>query len=131
MKFFRETTTGHKVLLGRGTWESLPSKLENRTNIVISRHDVTGADEVVHDLPKFIRENKDTDEENFVIGGGMVYFELLPHAKRLYITEVDAEDKSADTFFPNFDKTNYEQTLIKKGSENGLNYSIVKYIKIN
>lgn len=129
MKFFRETTTGHKILMGRKTWESLPGKLKNRENIVISRHEVEGADQSVNDLAKFIAEYKDTPEEIFVIGGGMVYTELLPYAKRLYLTEVDAADADADSFFPEFDKSNYSAELIKKGSDNGLNYTITKYTK--
>lgn len=129
MKFFRETTLNHKILMGRGTWESLPNKLKNRQNIVISRHDVKNADEVVHDLTAYIEENKDTREEIFVIGGGMVYFELLPHAKNLYLTEVEATVPDADVFFPAFDKTKYSHNLITKGKDNDLAYSIVKYIK--
>lgn len=129
MKFFRETTDGHKIVMGRKTWESLPGKLKNRTNIVISRHDVEGADEHISDLPQFIDKNKDTDEEIFIIGGGMVYFEFLKHAKNLYLTEVDASADDADTFFPAFDKTDYSSKIIKKGKEDDLDYSIVQYIK--
>lgn len=129
MKFFRETTTGHKVLMGRKTWESLPGKLKNRENIVISRHEVEGADQSVNDLAKFIAEYKDTPEEIFVIGGGMVYTELLPHAKRLYLTEVDATDANADSFFPEFDKSAYTKELIRKGKDNDLTYSIIRYTK--
>ncbi|MBR2658300.1 dihydrofolate reductase [Candidatus Saccharibacteria bacterium] len=129
MKFFRETTSGHKVVMGRKTWESLPGKLKNRTNIVISRHNIEGADDCVSDITDFIEKNKDTDEEIFIIGGGMVYFEFLKHAKNLYLTEVDASDDSADTFFPTFDKSKYSIEVIKKGSEDDLNYSIIKYTK--
>ena len=129
MRFFRETTKGHSVLMGRKTWESLPKKLPGRKNIVISRHEIEDADECVSDLATFITENKNTDEEIFVIGGGMVYFELLPHAKRLYITEIDASDLEADTFFPKFNKSDYREEVIKEGNENGFNYKIVQYTK--
>lgn len=128
MQFFRETTKGHKILMGRKTWESLPGKLPNRTNIVISRHSVEGADETVTDLASFIKENEDTDEEIFVIGGGMVYFELLKYAKNLYLTEVD-ETVEADTFFPEFDKNNYEKEVIKEGKDHDLAFVILKYTK--
>lgn len=129
MDFFKHTTMGHKILMGRKTWESLPGKLSDRENIVVSRHPVAGADSTVSNLQKFVSEHQDADEEIFVIGGGMVYFELLPHAKHIYLTEVDSEHP-ADSFFPDFDKSLYSVDLIKKGSENGLNYSIVKYTKI-
>ena len=137
MKFFRETTLNHKVLMGRKTWESLPEKLKNRENFVVSRNEDSvntkpgpeTADKIITNLPKFISENKDTEEEIFVIGGGMLYLELLPYAKNIYLTEIDATDPDADTFFPNFDKTKYEKSVIKKGKENDLAYSIIKYIK--
>ena len=129
MKFFRETTSGHKVVMGRKTWESLPHKLPNRTNIVISSQDVEGPDEVIHDVLKFITENKDTEEEIFVIGGGKIYEEFLPDAKKIYLTEVEAEDLAADTFFPEFDKLKYDKRVIKKGKENDLAFTISEYTK--
>ena len=127
MKFFREKTTGHKVVMGFNTWKSLPGKLKNRENIVISYDDVNGPDLVIKDIAKFIKENKDTDEEIFIIGGGMIYREFLPYAKTLYLTEVEKTDPSATIFFPNFDKSEYQRKIIKKGSENDLDFHIVHY----
>ena len=129
MKFFKETTMGHKIVMGRKTWESLPGKLPGRTNIVISRNSVEGADETISDLTSFIRENENTSEDIFVIGGGMVYFEFLRYAKKLYLTEVDAGDKEADTFFPEFDKVEYKQRVIKEGKEHDLTFVISEYTK--
>ncbi len=129
MKYFRDTTKGHKIVMGRKTWESLPGKLPNRENIVISRHPVDNADATITDLTEFIAQNKDTDEEIFIIGGGMVYATFLDHAKNLYLTEIDAPAPAADTFFPDFDKSKYEKTIIKKGSENDLTYAFAKYTK--
>ena len=131
MKYFRETTTGHKVIMGRKTWESLPGKLPHRENIVISRHPVSGADATIHDLPDFIARHKNTPEEIFVIGGGSIYAEFLPYATALYLTEVDASAPSADVFFPKFDKSKYTKTIIKKGTQDGLNYTFAKYAKNN
>ena len=129
MKYFRDTTKGHKIVMGRKTWESLPGKLPNRENIVISRHPVDGADATITDLDEFIKQNENTNEEIFIIGGGMVYATFLDHAKNLYLTEIDASAPAADTFFPDFDKSKYEKTIIKKGSENDLTYAFVKYTK--
>lgn len=126
MQFFRDTTRGHTVIMGHKTWDSLPGKLPGRKNIVISRGDVEGADEVVHDLPQFIAENENTDEEIFVIGGAFVYNEFLKYAKNLYLTEIDAA-ADADTFFPQFDKSKYEKTIIKEGQENGVKFVFTKY----
>ena len=128
MQFFRETTAGHPVVMGRKTWESLPGKLKNRKNIVISRHAVAGADETVSDLPTFINDYQNTNEEIFIIGGGSIYQEFLPYAKNLYLTEVDATTE-ADTFFPEFNTDDYAKETIKQGSENGLDFTITKYTK--
>lgn len=127
MKFFKETTMGHKIVMGRKTWETLPGKLPGRTNIVVSSSDFEGPDEVIHDIDKFIAENRDTDEEIFIIGGGKIYAEFLPVASKLYLTEVDAEDPAADTFFPEFDKELYDRIVIKGGKDHDLAYSFVRY----
>lgn len=126
-RFFQETTMGHKVLMGRKTWESLPGKLRGRTNIVVSRNPVEGADEWVKDLGRFLQENQDTREEIFVIGGGMVYFEALPYAKQIYLTEVEAEAPEADSWFPEFDRTRYNREVIGTGEHDKIRYRFVRY----
>lgn len=128
LQFFKDTTMGRKILMGRKTWESLPGKLNGRENLVVSRHPVEGADLSISDLPQFIAEHATSDEEIFVIGGGMLYFETLKHARHLYLTEVDAT-RDADTFFPVFDKSLYSREVIKEGKDHDLAYSIVKYTK--
>lgn len=127
MQFFRETTMGHKIVMGRKTWESLPGRLPGRTNIVVSSQDLEGPDEIIHDLYKFMAENQDTDEEIFVIGGGKIYAEFLPVAQNLYLTEVEQEEPNADVFFPEFDQDSYDKRIIKEGKENDLVFSISKY----
>lgn len=128
MKFFKETTMGREVVMGHRTWDSLPGKLPGRKNVVVARKEIKGADEAVTDLPRYIRENKDTEEEIFVIGGGMLYTEFLPVARNLYLTEVDAE-READVFFPEFDKAEYERVKLGEGADNGVRYEFVKYTK--
>ena len=128
MKFFRETTSGHKIVMGRKTWESLPGKLKNRTNIVISSHNIKDADESISDINDFIEKNKDTNEEIFIIGGASIYAAFLPYAKNLYLTEIDSAT-DADVFFPEFNKSTYSREVIKKGKENDLSYQIIHYIK--
>ena len=129
MKYFKNTTMGHKIVMGRKTWESLPFKLPGRENIVVSRGEIEGADYVVHDLDEYLAENEDSDEEVFVIGGGQVYAKALPYAKNLYLTEVGSEVPEADTYFPEFDKNMYEKEVIGKGQEDDLAYTFVKYVK--
>lgn len=127
MKFFRNITTGHKIVMGHKTWDSLPNKLPNRQNIVISRYDFDGPDLIIHNIKIFINKHKDTKEEIFIIGGGTVYLQFLPYAKNIYLTEVESTDQHATTFFPEFDRNDYQREVIKKGSENGLTFTITKY----
>lgn len=129
MKFFRETTKGHTVVMGRKTWESLPGKLPNRQNIVLSSRDFDGPDLIIHDLDQFIKDHQQTSEEIFIIGGASIYEAFLPYAATLYLTEVNSPAASANVFFPPFDKTKYTKTLIKKGKDHDLTYSINQYIK--
>ena len=129
MQFFRETTSGHPVVMGRKTWDSLPAKLKNRENIVISRHDFEGPDRIVHNLEEFVNHHKDIDEEMFIIGGGSIYEAFLPYAKHLYLTEVDTDAPGADVFFPEFDKSQYSRKVIKKGKDHDLTFTIVQYTK--
>jgi dihydrofolate reductase len=110
MKRFKELTTGHPVIMGRKTWESLPTKyrpLLNRTNIVVTRQTGYKADSatVVDRLSDaFLAAEKAAGaDETFIIGGGEIYAVALPYATRLYLTLVDSTAE-ADTFFPQYEK---------------------------
>ena len=130
LKRFKRITSGHKIIMGKRTYESLPYRpLKNRTNIVIS--DIPGdryegcvmaysiEDAMEHCLP---------DEECFIIGGGMVYRQFLPLADKLYITWVD-KAFDADIFFPEIDPDTWEETEREEGDGEGLDftYSFVTY----
>ncbi len=101
MKFFRDTTRGHTVIMGRKTFESLKGPLPNRKNIVITRDKsyISHGVNVVHSLQEALKESGVKDEV-FIIGGAEIYKQAMDYADRLYITHIDAEDKKADTFFP-------------------------------
>ena len=129
MKYFREKTLGHKVIMGSRTWDSLPEKLPQRENIVVTTREFEGPDLIAHGVDEIIEKYADSNEEVFVIGGGTLYMQFLPYAKNLYLTEVDNTDKKATTYFPEFDKSKYNREVLKKGSENGLDYAFVKYTK--
>lgn len=126
MQFFKKTTTGHTVVMGYNTWKSLPKKLKDRQNMVVSYELVPEADKTITDLDAFIKRYQNTDEEIFIIGGGMIYKAFLPYAKHLYLTEIDAS-ADADVYFPEFDKSKYNKKVLQKGSENDLNYVFAKY----
>ena len=129
MKYFKDTTIDHKIVMGSNTWKSLPGKLPGRENIVVAHHTVLDADATITDLPSFIAAHKNTPEEIFIIGGGAIYKEFLPYATTLYLTEIDSTAPHADVFFPDFDKTKYNKTIIKKGTQDDLAYTFTRYAK--
>lgn len=131
LRFFKETTMGKPIFMGLNTWKSLPGKLPGREHFVLaySADEVEGDVNVVTDLDDFIREWKDSEKEMFVIGGGMVYKEMLPVSDKLYLTEVDAEDAEAEVFFPEFDKSKWQKEIIKKGADDDLTYLHALYTR--
>lgn len=132
LAFFKETTLGHPVLMGLNTFKSLPKVLPGRKNYVLTRSadfEAPEGVEIVRDLDKFVADFQNSPEEVFVIGGGMVYAQMLEYADKLYLTEVDAEAE-ADTFFPEFDKTKYNRVELGAGEENGLKFTFTRYDKI-
>ena len=103
MRRFRQLTTGHTILMGRRTFESLPKgALPNRRNCVLTRTvtDLPGC-ECFRDWDEFIATCRD-DEEVFIIGGASIYTALMDKADRLCLTEVDDIPQEADTFFPDY-----------------------------
>ena len=106
MKFFRETTMGHTVVMGGKTLRSFPNQkpLKNRVNIVLSRGQVRDDCVIVRSYDELKAEMKAREnEEIFIIGGGEIYRELLPYCHGAYVTKVDAVG-GAEVFFPNLDK---------------------------
>lgn len=122
MRFFRTTTSGHAVVMGRKTFESLGSRpLPKRTNIVITRADraFEGA-LTAHSLEEAIRL-AEGDEEIFIIGGAQIYREALRIADRMYITRV-MHDYEGDTSFPDIDLSEWELVAEEK-HDRGEEYS--------
>lgn len=105
MKFFRQTTTGKVVVMGRKTLESFPGgqPLKNRTNIIITRDPAYQVKDgiVVSTIEEAVEELKKYKEEDiFVIGGESIYRQMLPYCKTAFVTKID-HAYDADTFFPN------------------------------
>lgn len=110
LKHFKSLTTGHPVVMGRKTFESLGRPLPNRTNVVISRQEleIPGC-RVVHSLDEALALFPE-DEEVFVIGGAQIYAEALPRARRFYLTRV-FRAYEGDTRFPEWNE--HEWRLVK------------------
>lgn len=126
LKRFKELTNYHKIFMGRKTFESLPGVLVNRKHLILTKDEfyptICDQVELVHSLEEFIKDNKDTEEEIFIIGGGTIYSELMPYCKKLYVTEV-LKEFDGDTSFPEISK---EWKLIYESEEK--NYKNLSYI---
>ncbi len=128
-RFFRETTTGKVVIMGRKTLESLPQKqpLKNRTNIVITKDkNYTVKDAiVVHSVEEAIEQVKDIPSDQvYVVGGATIYEQMLPYCKVAHVTKIDYAYQ-ADTYFPNLDKD--PEWKLVADSEEQTYYDLVYY----
>lgn len=115
MKHFKNTTTGHPVIMGRKTYQSFPENvrpLPNRTNIVLTRSNFEPEDDsvkIANSLEKAYRQAEKLDEKAFIIGGASVYRQAIKDADKMILTEVHKE-VDGDTFFPEWDKNQWEET---------------------
>lgn len=128
LKFFRNVTSGHTIIMGRNTFDSLPRMLPKRKHIVLSsRDDFPSEVEVYKNLKDLLLKYKDSEEEIFVIGGGSIYSLFLEYCDKLYLTEIDEEDKDASVYFPMFDKNLYDSEILGENIDNDISYKHVLY----
>jgi dihydrofolate reductase len=114
LKHFKEITTGHTVIMGRKTFESVGKPLPNRRNIVITRSNTLNIEkiEVVHSIEQAIALCNQ-DEEVFIVGGAEIYQAAMDITNQIYLTVVHANFE-ADTYFPEIDPMIWEQTAVEK-----------------
>ena len=130
LKRFKEITTGHTIIMGRKTFESLGRILPNRKHVVFSQNpDFKVNDENVEVVQSMlqIQEYIENDEENFVIGGAMIYNLLMPHVKRMYVTEIDKEFEG-DAFFPRINEEIWKEVSREEGPNDGINDFKYEYV---
>lgn len=134
LKRFKELTTGHTIIMGRKTFESLGKVLPNRKHIVLTRDTSYYVEDEnveiindIEDLEKYIHST----EENFVIGGAIVYRQLMPKVQKMYITRIH-EKFEADSYFPVINENEWHVTEKVQGIKNEKNpydYEFVTYMK--
>lgn len=134
MRFFRRTTLGSPVIMGRKTFESIGRALPGRVNVVISRGFSTGEEvEVVGSLEQAYEVAESTNlEKCFVMGGGQIYAQALPTADRLVVTHVHTVIEDADTFFPQIDPEIWkvsQRSELFTDEETGYTFEFVEYEK--
>ena len=136
LKHFKSLTSGHTIIMGRRTWESLGCKpLPNRRNIIISSSmQPTDGIEVQRSI-EFLKQFKGAQkqEEVFIIGGGELYRKTIEMADCIYLTEVQTNVPDADTFFPEISRKNWqctEKSDIEEDPKSGIKVIFKKYQRI-
>jgi dihydrofolate reductase len=129
LKFFKRTTLGHAIVMGRKTFDSIGRALPGRTNIVLTRVETQWNPPegviTIHDINE-ISSAVPAGQKVFLIGGGSLYEKLLPACREIYLTLLDREI-DGDTFFPTFDPAFPDYTVVESGD----GYEIRHYKKSN
>ena len=136
LKYFKEVTADHVIVMGSKTWDSLPKKpLPDRTNIIISNKGnlllENGA--IRLSLDDLLLGIADFEDDVFVIGGGSIYNQLLPFCSRVYVTKILKDHENVDTYFPNLDKSpEWEiDTCTDLQTSGNINYAFLTYNRIS
>jgi dihydrofolate reductase len=146
MRYFTELTTGHVVVMGRKTWDSIPNPpLKNRVNIV-AKSDASFHIEQVDDttyivtvpnlthLKESLKNYQDNSNRDvFIIGGGQIYKELLSICDRVYVTKIYKDHENVDTYFPNLDESDEwaPAACSNLRTHNDLSYQFWQYDRIS
>lgn len=132
LKRFRELTTGHPIIMGRKTFESIGKVLPNRTNIIVTRDPEYKAEGamIAGSIEEALRaaDTQGDNEEIFIIGGAQIFDQAIKMADKLYLTKINSEAPLADAFFPDysgFKKVNFAE----KHNDDGLEYEFVNLEK--
>ena len=134
-RFFRETTTGNVVVMGRKTLESFPGgkPLKDRVNIVLTKEkrESLNGEVIVHSVEEALEEIKKYSEEIYIIGGETIYRQFLPLCDEAYVTKIDHKYE-ADAYFPNLDEDG-EWKMVEESEEQtyfDIPYTFTKYKRV-
>ena len=131
LKFFRNTTLGKTVIMGRKTYESIGKPLPKRINIVVSNSlKETDGITIINSFEEVLEKYLNSEEEVFIIGGESLYNYFINYAQHIYLTKVYS-NTVADKYLPSFDENNYNQTLLGENKENNLEYKHILYRRKN
>ena len=130
LKFFKEETTGHKIVMGYNTFLSLPRLLPNRTHIVLTHHEIDNKEVVVFsNFEELLSYLKTVNEEIYIIGGSSIYKLFLNIADELILTKIN-NTKDPKIYCPKFDKKKYHKEIMDEHKENDISYKHVRYRRI-
>lgn len=135
LKRFKRLTTNHTIIMGRKTFESLGRVLPNRKHVILCNDAEMNIDdenvEILDDISK-LKKYKDSEEENFVIGGATIYKLLMPYSDKMYVTHIN-EEFEGDVYFPEISENDWKITEREKGlrdEKNPFDYEYVTYERI-
>ena len=132
LKFFKDNTVGRPIVMGLNTLNSLPKLLPNRKHIVLSHIDVDLDPQivVVRSLEELLKYIETLDEEVMIIGGAMVYSQMIKYADKMILTEVNKES-DADVYFPEFSLDEWNREVLSNHQYNDIDYNHVVYTRGN
>lgn len=130
LKFFRDNTVGKIIVMGLNTFYSLPKLLPNRKHIVLTRKDIKLDESVIiiHSIDELLEYINNIDEEVMIIGGSMIYNEMITYADKMLLTEIDMS-ADADVYFPKFSLMDWDREVLSDNQYENINYSHVSYVR--
>src|SRR5699024_10872736 len=131
VRFFKEKTTGHTIVMGRKTFESIGKVLPNRKHTVLTskKNGFPDDEGVIHAIKAIVERFKNKQVEVFVIGGGGIFKQLMDDVSRLYVTKI-AHTFEGDVFFPDIHEEEWQVTSREKGikdDNNPYDYEFIQY----
>ena len=137
LKYFKASTSGKRIVMGRRTWEAFPKPLPNREHVVVSSQSLSLPEGVIKvpSLTEALALPPHAEQPVFVIGGNAMYREALPLADDLYLTEIEA-DVEGDAAFPAWDRTQFRETSRERHSGSlqaggpDVAFSFVRYVRV-
>ncbi|MCM1052373.1 MAG: dihydrofolate reductase [Ruminococcus sp.] len=128
LKYFKDNTMNHKIVMGYNTFVSFPKLLPGREHIVLTHRDLQ-----IEGVMRFssyeelIQYLQTLEEDVFIIGGASIYKLFINDVDEMLLTEINAEFREADAYFPEFNKNDFDKDVIGINEENGINYQFARY----
>lgn len=131
LAFFREQTMGKPIIMGMNTFNSLPKLLPGRIHVVLTRSNPELDNQViiVHSMEELLDFINNYQDEVMIIGGASLYKQMLDYSKKLVLTEIEAEDREADVYFPDFNEDDWQKEIIGKYDDNNPKYKHLVYTR--
>ena len=129
LKFFKENTINHTIVMGYNTFVSLPKLLAKRKHIVFTTRNINFPEEVevFHNKESVLEYIKNIDDDVYIIGGASIYKQFINDSDRMLLTEIDEYCNEADAYFPKFNKSDWIEEEISKKKYNDIEYRHVLY----